>query len=306
MPDTNEDLNPRAIMGGNFPPLARSIAAETGDFAQVVTAFLEEEYRQYPEQMNGLIEAAAALPEEITDQETKEAAATLVKRTRDLAAKFDAFHKKEGQPYFRGKQAVDQFFFGMIDKLTRRTKTNRPGSADVLLQRITDYDNRVLAAEQERRRLAAAEAARIARAEQERAATAAREAEEARRAAERARAPAMIETRQVAAAVAETAASEAHVEAVVTTARAEEAHIATLAKPADIIRNRGLDGTLATMGVEKYATIVDRRLLDLNELAPFIPLKALEQALTGWAKTTDYGTPMTGADIGRRNKSRVL
>lgn len=302
----NDETNPRAAIGGNFPPLARSIAAETGDFAQVVTAFLEEEYRQYPVQLTELLDEARALPKEIEDKATKDKAASVIKRMRDLNKKFDAFHEKEGQPYFRGKQAVDQFFFGMMDKLQKRAKNNNPGASDVLLSRITDYDNRILAAEQERRRLEAEETARIAREAQERAATEAREAEERRQAAERARAPAQVEVKTAAAQEAEQKASAAHVEATVTTARAEEAHIATLAKPADIMRSRGDDGTLSTMGQEKYATIVDRDKLDKAKLWPFIPLAALQQALTGFAKTTDYNTPMEGAEIGRKNKSKVL
>lgn len=304
MSDTN-DMNERAVIGGNNPPLARSIAAEEGDFAATTTAYLQEDYAKQPDIVASLLDEARAIPKVIEDAETKSKAASIIKRLRDTAKALDAFHGKEKQPYLRGGQAVDQFFFGLIDKCVRRVKTNNKGAADVLNDRLTDYDNRVLAAEQARRAREAAEAARIAREAQEKAAREAREAEEARLAAERARKPEAIEQKTVAAQQQETVADAAKVEAVVTTARAEEAHIATLARPADIMRTRGDDGTLSTMGTEKYAAIVDRDLLDKAALWPYLPLPALETALRAWAKNTDYRTPMAGAEVGRRNKSVV-
>lgn len=304
-PMTVSPENPRAVIGGNNPPLARSIAAETGDFAQVVTGFLEEEYRQYPEQLNALMEAAEALPQTITSQEDKEATATVVKQFRDLNAKFEAFQKKEKQPYLRGGQAVDQFFFGMMDKIARRARGNRAGAADTLLGRITDYDNRKLAEERERRQREADERARIAREAQQKADQERREAEERRQAAERARTAANRAARASEAQEAEQRASAAHVEATVTSAQAEESHIATLAKPADLMRNRGNDGTLTTVQQEKYAEVDDRTALDKEKLWPFLTFDAVEKALKAWAKNTDYNVQMDGARIGRRNKSVV-
>lgn len=306
MPEFQDTENPRAVIGSNaLPSLARMIAEEAGDFAQVVTAFLEDEYRQYPIQLEALLDGARNLPESISTPEDKEATATVVKQCRDLRAKFEAFHGKEKQAYLRGGQAADQFFFGMIDKLARRAKGNRAGAADVLLARITDYDNRKLAEEKERRRLEAEETARIARAAQEKADRERREAEEARQREERARSEATRAQRATEAREAEQAASTSHVEAAVTTAKAQEAHIETLATPAALMRNRGLDGTLTTMAQEKYAEVVDRRLLDKDELWGFIGIAEIEKALKAWARNNDYNVPMAGASIGRRNKSVV-
>lgn len=297
--------NPREQIGGNNPPLARSIAAETGDFAQVVTGFLEEEYRQYPVQLESLLDGARNLPETITSPEDKEATATVVKQFRDLRAKFEAFQKREKQPYLRGGQAVDQFFFGMIDKIARRSRENRAGASDTLLARITDYDNRLIAEENERRRLAAAETARIAREAQEKADRERREAEEARLKAERARSEERRSVLAAEATQAEQTAAASHVEAAITTAKAEERHIATLVKPADLARNRGNDGTLTTVAQEKYAVMTDRSLLNKDLLWPFIPAAEIEKALRAWAKTVDFNQQMPGAEIGRRNKSVV-
>lgn len=294
-----------APVGHNNPPLGRSISAEEGDFALVATAFLEEEYAKQGPIVAALLEEARAIPKVIEDEGTKSKVTSIIKRMRDQAKLLIATHAKEKQPYLRGGQAVDQFFFGLVDKLTRRAKTNNPGAADVLNNRLTDYDNRVLAAEQAKRDREAAEAARIAKAAADKAAAEAAAAEEARLAAERARKPETIAEKTTAAVVQERAADQAKVEATVTFAQAQEAHIATLAKPADIMRTRGEDGTLSTMGTEKYADILDRTLLDKEKLWPYIKAEALASALTQWAKLTDYNQAMEGASVGRRNKSVV-
>jgi hypothetical protein len=297
--------NPREQIGGNFPPLARSIAATEGDFAAVVTSFLEEEYRSQPEIVAALLEEARALPNPIEDDETKGNYASLIKRLRDAAKVLDAIHGKEKTPYLRGGQAVDQFCFGLIDKLARREKKNKPGAADVLGQRLTDYDTRVLLAEQERRRRAAEEEERVAREVQAEADRLAREAEDARQAAERAKKPETTAAKEAVAEVREEAASTARIEAAVATGRAETAHIATLARPADIMRTRGDDGTLSTMATETYAEIEDDSKLDMAKLWPFIRLDVKKTALTAWAKTTNFDQQMPGAKIGRRPKSVV-
>lgn len=305
--------NPRAGVGHNMPPLARSIAAEQGDFAAVTTAFLEEEYAKHPDVVEALLEECATLLRdpasgalrEIADDDMKGRVVSLMKRLRDEAKALDAIHGKEKTPYLRGGQAVDQFFFGLIDKLARREKRNRPGAADVLQEKLTAYDTKLLHAEQERRRREAAEQERIAREAQEKAAREAREAEEARLAAERARKPEIIEQKGAAAASAEIRAGESHVEAQVAAGRAEEAHVATFAKPADLMRRRGDDGTLSTMATEPYAVVEDDSLLDKEKLWPFLSLDAKEKALRAWAKVTGYGQQMPGAKVGRKPKSVV-
>lgn len=306
MNDTTE--NPRAVVGGNNPPLSvilKSFAVDE-NFSATIADYLKEEYAPFIADAANLLDEARALPRPIKNKEDRELWPPLVKRMRDLKGKLEAFHKKEGEPFLRGKQACDQVLFGVIDRLARRSKENKAGGADVLLAELTDYDNRILAEEKARRELEAAEAARVARAAQIKADAEAREAEERRIQAERARAPAQIEAKQEAAQEAEQAASVAQVEATVTLAKAEEAHIQTLAKSSDIMRERSDDGWMSTMAEVKYAEIEDRTKLDLAKLARFLPIKALEQALTAWARNTDYREEMPGAKVGRRNKTRVL
>jgi hypothetical protein len=297
--------NPRAVIGDNAPPLARSIAAEQGDFALVTTAFLNEEYARQPRIVTLLLQEARELPEVIEDDATKGKVASLIKRLRDTAKTLEAFREAEKQPYFRGAQAVDQFFFGLIDRLSRRDKKAKAGAADVLLARLTDYDTRMLEAERERRRKAAEEEERKARAAQEEADRAAAGAEEARVAAERARKPETAAAKEAVADVREAAAGEAKVGAAIAAGKAEAARIDTFAKPADIMRSRGEDGTLSTMATEPYAEIENEALLDMQRLWPFINLDAKEKALRSWTRVTGHNQQMPGAKIGRRPRSSV-
>lgn len=303
----------RLGIGGNLPPIAAEIARYEGDFAAVVTAFLNEEYGKHEGIVAELLAEATALMRDpvtgelkrINDNDTKDKVKSLIKRMRDEAKALEAFHEKEKTPYLRGGQAVDQRFFGWIDKLARRAKTNRPGAADILNDELTDYDTRVLEAERERRRQIAAEEARKAQEAQAEADRLAREAEQRRLEAERARKPEIVEQKQEVAKTIAVAAGEARVEAAIVAGKAEAAHIDTLAKPADIMRQRGADGTLSTMKTEPFAVVEDESQLDKERLWPFIPLAAKEQAFRAWAKNTGYTQQMDGGRCGKKPKSEV-
>lgn len=314
-----EGDNPRAVIGDNDPHhLIRMIAESSLDFSDLVTAYLEAEYAQFAAQIEPLKEAFAQLPNPIVGIEDKEAYATIVKKVRDLAAKLEAFHKKEKNPFWRGGQGADQYFFGLIDLLQKRSKQNRPGLADVGLARIGEYDDRILAEEMERRRLAEVEATRIAQEAQRKAAADAEAARQAQLAAERARTDASRVARQAEAAAAATAAAATAAQATTATQQAQERRIESIAPPAPILRNRGADGTLSTSAQVPYAELADRGTLlagsvtiggttmpNLNALAPFLSTEALQKALTAWAKTHDYNVQMPGALIGRRAKPVV-
>jgi len=287
--------NPRAVAGDNLAP----------DYAQDVTARMRRDYEEVAKTVEALVEEAYALPAEIDDDATKGRFTHLIKRLRDVAARVTAFHSKEKEPFLRGGQAVDQYFFGLLDKCARRDKKAKPGAGDRLLAVLNAYDTRKLAEERARREREAAEAARVAREARERAEREAREAEERRLAAERARKPEIAERKAEAAAAQEAAADAAKVDASVATAHEQDAHIATLAKPADIMRTRGDDGTLATMGTEKYADVIDATKLDKEALWPFITLEAKEKALRAWANNTGHAQTMPGASVGKRPRSVV-
>lgn len=303
---------PRGI-GDNQPPIAALIAKYEGDFAADTMAYLNEEYAKQPEIVASLMAEASALmrdPEtgelkKIVDDETKDKVKSLIKRIRDANKVLSAAHETEKQAYLRGGQAVDQFFFGLMDKCARRAKGNRAGAADILNDELTDYDTRLLEAERERRRKIAEEEAEKARKAQAEADRLAREARERQAEADRARKPQTVEQKQGVAAEVAAAASEAKVEAAIGAGKAEAAHVDTLAKPADIMRQRGADGTLSTMATEPYAVVEDEAQLDKEALWPFVPLAAKEQAFRAWAKNNGYTKQMPGGKCGRKPKSQV-
>lgn len=291
------EANPRSVIGSNTP--------DAIDYAKEETDRLARDYRDLYNTVEDLNGEAGKIPDEIPNPQVKEVVVDLIKRIRDVKVRVSGLHELEKQPHFRRGQGVDQFFFGLWDALLKRDKKNRDGIGDILGKKLTNYDVRILAEEQERRRKEAAETARVAaiaeaaRIEQERI------AEEARLSAERARKPETTFAKEAIAEQAETAASAARVDEAVAVSRAEDAYIPTLARPAEIMRTRTAGGTLSTMQQEAFAEIDKVELLDIAKLWPFIKYEAKQAALNQWAKSTDYREQMAGAKIGRRPKSTV-
>lgn len=286
--------NPRAVTGSNEAP----------DYAQSVTDAMRRDYAEVEKTVGDLLEEARALPTEVADDATMGTYAKLIKRLRDVAGRVEAFRIKEKEPYLRGGNAVDGFFNSLFAKVSRRARGDKPGAADVLQARLDDYQQRKLREEQERRRREAAEQERLAREAQAQADLERRQAEEARLAADRARKPETVIAKEAVADAQEATAFTAGIEAKLAEGRAEDAHIATLAKPADLVRTRVADA-LVTMAQEAYAEVVDRVLLDKAALWPFFTDQEIEKALRGWAKTTGHRKPMEGAAIGKRAKSVI-
>lgn len=287
--------NPRSVIGGNKGP----------DAAKLVAEALERDYAETIKNVSDLLAQARDLPKEIGDDEQMGAVAKIIRGLRDTTSRLKAFHVAEKEPHLRAGQAVDSFFFALIDKCARRDRKNKPGAADVLQARLDDYQQRKLREEQERRRREAEEAARKEREAREEAERKEREAEEARLAAERARKPEHIEAKGEIATAKEDEASTAKIEAQIAAEKAEEAYVGTLSRPADIVRTRVDEGPLVTMQQVGYAEIEDSSKLDKDALWPFINEDAKEKALRAWAKTTGYRKEMAGAAIGHRNKSAV-
>ena len=293
-----EAENPRAVAGNNEAP----------DAAKEVTDRLAREYASISATVTELLDEARAAPKVINDEEQHEQAAKLIVRMRDVKKRLEALHDSEKQPYLRGGIGVDQFFFGLWDKLLRRKNTNKPGAVDILQDRVTNYLERKLA---EERRLRA-EAERVAREAREKAEAEAREkarlAQEAIEAAARARSEAKKEEHRAEAAAQSAAAQSAAAAAAVAAQKAEDARVEQLVKPADIVRTRFEDGGMSTMGTEPYADIIDEEKLsstpgNIEKLWRFIPLEQKAKALRAWAKNTGHTQQMEGASIGKRNKA---
>lgn len=286
--------NPRALPGGNQP-----------DYALEEVARLEVDFQTQADHAEALLLEARSLPVEIPDDTVKGQFTSLIKRIRDHSKLLETYHATEKQPWLRRGQGVDQFFFGLVDKLQRRAPKAKPGAADILLARLTAYDQKKLEEERARLRREAEEAERVARVAREKAAAEALAAEQARLAAERARKPETKAAKDAVAEVTDQQASASFAQAQAAAAQAEDAFMAERTSTADLMRTRGIDGTLSTMQEEPYAEVVDRMLLDKNLLWPFLKAEAIESALKAYAKTTDFKVSMPGAAIGRRPKSRV-
>lgn len=289
--------NPRAVAGDNQSPA----------YAQRVTEQMAREYAALVDSVEAMLAKAAAAPADVDSDETALAVGAIVKEIRDTDRRAEAYRMAEKEPHLRAEQAVDQFFFELRDKLAKRNRNDRSaraGAADILQARIDQHLERKRIAEQERRRREAEETARIAREAAEREARLRREEEEARAAAERARKPENVAAHTAKAEQAGQAAAAATVEAQVTQEKAVDAHIGTLARPADLVRTRG-GGVLLTEARVGYAVLVDRALVDMNALRPYFTEQELEKALRGWAKAVNYGQPMPGAEVGFRQKGQT-
>ena len=296
-------------------------APQAIDYAAQETARLQLDYGYLPKAVDELLNDAAKF-EIISDAEDKAKVMSLIKRIRDEDKRITGLHEIEKMPHLRRGQAADSFFKRLTDLLVKPDRKAKDGAKDRLERILTDYDLRELAKEEERRRAAALEAARIAREKAEAEAKAAREAaeaariaEEARLAAERARKPetqaAKTETAHEAVLAAQEAAdalSATRVDTIAAAAQAEQAYIDTLMAPADIMRTRTADA-LGTMGTEKFAEITDRKILDLEKLRPYLPVAALETALRKYAESCGYSSDETvqiaGARFGKKKKSQV-
>lgn len=307
-------LSPREQIGSNSGDV---------DYAKEESERLLRDYAPTFRSVDELLAEYGDIPEKLASQSDKERTVSLIKRMRDTQKSILAYHELEKMPHWRRGQACDQTFFGASDKLAKRDRKQSDGAADTLGQRLTEFDLAELARENARRRQAALDLrkeADQAQAEAEVAAAELAAAEkrqaEAEAAAARARKPENVAAHQQAAQAASAEANRA-AEAIagasasvaVADARAEKAYIDTLARPADIMRQRHIDGSQSTMGTEKFATILDRDALDLEKLRPHFSLDALQKALNGLAASYGYSSDaalqIAGAKFGKRPKSQV-
>jgi hypothetical protein len=282
---------------------------EAIDYAKLVTDRIASEYVGLTNTLDELVNEIPKLPEQVQSDADALMIGALIKRMRDLDSRVESVRTLEKEPYLRGGNAVDSFFNGMRDQIGKRNKNDRnakDGYTDLLQARINDYQNKKLAEERARREAervaaerAAQEAARKAREE-------AQAAEEARLKAERARNVETIAANRIKADQQAAAAAVAQQQAADALQAAEDARLATYAKPADMARVRGNaeagGGVTLTVAQEPYAMVTDRSQLNWALIAPFFTDAEVEKALRAWARTTGHRVKMAGAEIGFRNK----
>lgn len=284
-------LNPNAAPGHNEAP----------PYAQAVTDRMRDEYGELERNAEDLIESTSALPARtVAKPDDIPAISAAVVKLRDLHSRAKAFHKKEKEPFLRGGEGVDAFFFTIMEKAEATGK-----ALNVI---VNDIKQRQLAEERERRRLAEAEARRIedeARAKHEAETMAARQAAEA---AERARKPETIEKHEERAEQHTSAAELARIDTMVAQAQADVARNATLAKPSVMVGERfdaaGIGGKV-TMRQVGFVAVEDYSKLDKELLWALMKDDEKLRALKAWAKLTGYTKPMEGAIIEMRDATVI-
>ncbi len=284
--------NPRATVGDNEAP----------DYAKQITAQMARDYPTLEPAVNELLAQAREAPKEINDDETAASVGKIIKDLRDVTKRIEAYHGKEKEPFLRGGQGVDQFFFGLWEKCARRIKTAKGGAADILQARVDDYVQRKIAEqrrineENQRKAQEAADNARRAREAEEQA------QRDAVAAAARARKPENVEAHEQKAAGHEQAASTARIDEEVARDNLLDARQMSGAKSADLVRYRDEEsGVLLTAKQVPYVEMVDASKLDPVALWPFIKDKEKLAALTAWAKITQHKRQMAGAIIEMRD-----
>jgi hypothetical protein len=278
---------------------------EQPDYAGEVFSRLSNDYAHLLASVADVLNRLRALPATINDEYDLSQYAVIITEGRDLRKRLEVYHDAEKAPYLRGGQGCDQFFFGNIDKLGKRSPRNPAGGLDIADARVDDFMQRKLRAEQEKR--AAAEREERRRAEEIRLREeAARRAEiEALAKAARARNADNIAAHQQVAAEQARIADEQRRARELADQQAEDARIDTLAPAADMTRTRLDSGALATMGEIPFVQITDVTKLDMAAIWPHLKEEHILMALKAWAKTKSHKTPMAGAIIEMRNKGRV-
>lgn len=279
------------------------------DQGQIVNDRLVIDYAEQRKTLDELLAEAAKRTPAVKSDDEAVARGSLIKRFRDLDGRLESHREAEKNPYYRACNAVDNFFFSMRDIIGKRKKNDRsvkPGITDIMQGEIDDWQNEKIAIEAARLAREKEEADRKAREEAARLRKLQEEAEERERAAARARSEETRKARQAEADAAHEKAAVAKAQAELAEEQAKEATAATFVKPADIVRVRGNDsrggGVMLTTAREGYATLTDRRLVNMEALRPYFTDAEIEKALRGFAKATDYKVEMAGAAIGTRNK----
>ncbi len=221
-----------------------------------------------------LLAAAERAPAEISDDETAGKVGDFIRQIAACAKAAEGARVAEKEPHLAASRVVDGFFKALTDPLDKAKKG--------IEARLTTYLRAKAEAERkERERIAAEE-----RSAAEAAAKAAREAEE--RAQDAVSLGKAIEAAD--------AAKQAQ-------ADAEAASKAAAAKAAELSRNRGDYGSVASLRTFMDFADLDRAALDLEALRQHLPVDALEKAVRSFIKAG--GRELRGVRIFENTQAAV-
>lgn len=317
-------------MSNQIPAANRDVTASDNeragdkiDYAKMETERLKAEYGHL-ETKFGRLSAEAEAVEDVPDDETSLKLGGTIKALRDLRSLMENTRKVEAEPWLRRKNADDAYFGFYIEAIQpedKRQRLNRPGVIDRAQTKINAHLDRkeaLIRAEAERVRAEeqrkAADALKAAQKAAEEARQAERDAQDARDRIERARNAESRIARQAEAdaaakAAAEKAALAKSTEVAANTAdeRRQDAHIATLASSADVVRMKGNTaeggGVTQTKATEKFAYVTDRSMIDEKTRAllfTYLNDAEVEKCVRSFANKTNYGMELPGCAIGTR------
>ena len=251
-----------------------SLGHNSGAMADSLRGDLTEKHAGVRARAAELLAAAERVPATIDSDDLAGKVGDFIKQLTACTKAADGARIAEKEPHLAAGRVVDGFFRAIIDPLDAAKKN--------IERRLTAYLREKADAERrERERIAAEERAR---------------AEEARRAAAEAERKAQDEAGLQAAIDAEQQRKQAE-------ADAEAARKASEAKAAELSRNRGDYGSVASLRTYWDFADLDRAALDLEALRQHIPTDALEKSVRAFIKAG--GRELRGVRIFQNTQAAV-
>lgn len=312
--------NPRAVAGGNLPPISEFYEEQNA----ILPQYLDAESTEILKRTEELLAAMDRLPAEITTQETANNYTQLIGFiTKCVKAAENKREDLTAGP-LQAQRIIMSHFVEKVYAKIGAPKTDKGGNWGGIKQlaqdRLTIWDREQARLERVRRedaervaREAAMEAERIAAAERERAARMAAEEAARQRAAEAeianerdlARAVAMeAEAKERAAqrAADEKAAAERAEQARLD---AEKAAEAATAKASTLQHSVGAYGAKSSLRESWKARIVNRDKIDLNKIGAFFSADEILKAANAYAKKNKDASPVEGLEFFNDERSQV-
>lgn len=135
----SEATNPRAVVGGNEPPLAPP---------DKIAAALELEHAELLTEAAGLESGSYALPEQPANDEESAQVTDYVVRVKKVAKRLEDARTEAGRPYLEAGRNINALFADFHGPLVAK----KEGLADRLTQRVTIYSNAKMEREAAERR----------------------------------------------------------------------------------------------------------------------------------------------------------
>lgn len=317
-PDAAE--NPRAVAGGNLPPITEFYDEQNA----ILPQYLDAESVEILRRVDELMAAFGRLPDDITTQEHANNFTQLIGFiTKCVKAAENKREDLTAGP-LQAQRIIMSHFVEKVYAKIGAPKTDKAGNwggvKQIAQDRLTLWDREVARQERARReeaeriaREAAAEAERVAAAERERVARIAAEEAEKQRAAEAAiasekdlaRAVAMeaeAKDRAAARAAEEKAAQDRAEEARIA---AEKAAEAAAAKSSTLQHSVGVYGAKSSLRENFKARLVDFDALDLNEVKAYFSGDDIQKAYNAAATKIKLTRTLKGAEIYNDERSQV-